>query len=420
MTDLNLSLEASFFGGASGGSFRSGHSSPSIEAQSPKSPKICQISKTSSSGSLTRLFEEFSTDIYEDWSIPDEDIDLADGDARLLGQGATGKVFSAVYQGVPVAVKVLLSQTEPGGQLRQGGAELGGLPESPPDGKKRLQSGESSRQVPPPRIDDGGHRRMVKDMAQEIRMACRLASSMSRHPNLVTFIGATLTSIESLKIVYELVEGHDFEQLMFVMERQIGKPWKPSRDQALSWIVQMFDVLSFLHGCTQPIIHRDVKPSNIMVTTDLCVIKLCDLGLCTTTTTLGFAQHGVAVPRKMTGKTGSFRYMAPEVMLEEECYSPKVDVYSATMVAWYMWVGQAPFRSMTGNIVAQLAARQSMRPSLVKIARKEPELAALLEHGCHAHRHALHLHLPNAGANLVIIYLMKRPPPPLPLPVTRT
>ena len=112
--------------------------------------------------------------------------------------------------------------------------------------------------------------------------------------------------------------------------------------------------------------------------------------------------------------------MAPEVMLEEECYSPKVDVYSATMVAWYMWVGQAPFRSMTGNIVAQLAARQSMRPSLVKIASKEPELAALLEHGCHAHRHALHLHLPNAGANLVIIYVMKRPPPPLPLPFTRT
>ena len=390
MADLNHSLEASSFGGASVGSCRSGPSSPSIEAQSPMSPKLCQISKASSSGSLTRLVEEFSKDTYEDWSIPDEDIDLAVGDATLLGQGATGKVFSGVYQGVPVAVKVLLSQTEPGGQLPQEGEDLEGLHRSPPDIKKRLQSGESSRQVHPPSIDDGGHRRMVKDMAQEIRMACRLASSMSRHPNLVTFIGATLTSIESLKIVYELVEGHDLEQLMFVMERQIGKPWKPPPDQALSWIVQMFDVLSFLHGCTQPLIHRDVKPSNIMVTTDLCVIKLCDLGLCTTTTTLGLAQHGVAVPRKMTGKTGSFRYMAPEVMLEEECYSPKVDVYSATMVAWYMWVGQAPFRSMTGNIVAQLAARQSMRPSLVKIATKDPELAALLEHGCHAHGHALY------------------------------
>jgi hypothetical protein len=49
---------------------------------------------------------------------------------------------------------------------------------------------------------------MIKDMAQEIRMACRLAGgTMVQHPNLVMLVGASLEQVYTLKIVYELIKG---------------------------------------------------------------------------------------------------------------------------------------------------------------------------------------------------------------------
>ena len=150
-------------------------------------------------------------------------------------------------------------------------------------------------------------------------------------------------------------------------------PWTPSLPMALSWSVQLFSALVFLHGV--PLIHRDVKPSNVMVTRDMSLVKLVDLGLCTPS----LQQRTDA--RKMSGKTGSYRYMAPEVMNESECYTDKVDVYSGTLVVWFIMMGQRPFENFNGHQVAEMAARQAMRPSLSVISHKCAGLASVLEEG---------------------------------------
>ena len=150
-------------------------------------------------------------------------------------------------------------------------------------------------------------------------------------------------------------------------------PWTPPYQMALSWSVQLFEALAFLHDV--PLIHRDVKPSNVMITQDMSLVKLVDLGLCTPS----LQRQGDV--RKMSGKTGSYRYMAPEVMNENENYTAKVDVYSGTLVVWFIMMGDRPFKNFNGSQVAEMAARQAMRPSLSEISLKRPGLASILEEG---------------------------------------
>ena len=58
-----------------------------------------------------------------------------------------------------------------------------------------------------------------------------------------------------------------------------------------------------------------------MVSNDLSLVKLVDFGLCT---------PDPRDSRKMSGKTGSYRYMAPEVYLESHSYSAKVRAHILT------------------------------------------------------------------------------------------
>jgi len=123
------------------------------------------------------------------------------------------------------------------------------------------------------------------------------------------------------------------------------------------------------------LMHRDVKPANIMLASDLKAITLIDYGLCRS-----FSTDTACSPesiRAMTGVTGSFRYMAPEVVAEKQ-YDAKVDVYSAAFVTWFMLTGGfVPFSNLPGETVAELAARVALRPCTAGF--KNPPLSHLLD-----------------------------------------
>ena len=70
----------------------------------------------------------------------------------------------------------------------------------------------------------------------------------------------------------------------------------------------------------------------------------------------------------MTSKTGTYRYMAPEVFQGVPDYGCKVDVYSATMTLFYIVTGELPFVKVPPEIIAQFAT-QGQRPPLTEIDR---------------------------------------------------
>jgi len=83
-----------------------------------------------------------------------------------------------------------------------------------------------------------------------------------------------------------------------------------------------------------PIIHRDLKPPNVLFDAN-GVAKIADFGLSK------FVNSNLE-RYQMTAKTGTVRYMAPEVLIGNP-YSCSVDVYSFGMILSYMFTGQRPF-----------------------------------------------------------------------------
>ena len=86
---------------------------------------------------------------------------------------------------------------------------------------------------------------------------------------------------------------------------------------------EMVECVNHLHKFTPTIIHRDIKPHNILVTQNSArFLKLCDFGL---------SKH--LDHRSLTRDQGTLRYMAPEIKNINGNYNEKADIYSMAIVA---------------------------------------------------------------------------------------
>lgn len=79
------------------------------------------------------------------------------------------------------------------------------------------------------------------------------------HPNLPRVIDHFFLTDQGQYLVMDFVEGEDLASLV---ERQTTIPL----DQALKWVAQVADALTYLHTLDTPIFHRDIKPANIRIT----------------------------------------------------------------------------------------------------------------------------------------------------------
>ena len=98
-------------------------------------------------------------------------------------------------------------------------------------------------------------------------------------------------------------------------------------------LLKLINVIKFLHSCKPAVIYRDLKPENIMID-KFYNVKLTDFGLCR------FMPE--TEPYKMTGTTGTIRYMAPEVYFGKY-YDLSADVYSLGVIIYYVFSGSRPF-----------------------------------------------------------------------------
>ncbi|TKY65094.1 LRR receptor serine/threonine-protein kinase RPK2 [Spatholobus suberectus] len=152
----------------------------------------------------------------------------------------------------------------------------------------------------------------VQQFHAEIKTLGRL-----RHPNLVTLIGYHASETEMF-LIYNYLPGGNLEK--FIQERSTrAADWRILHKIALD----IARALAYLHDqCVPRVLHRDVKPSNILLDDD-CNAYLSDFGLA--------RLLGTSETHATTGVAGTFGYVAPEYAMTCRV-SDKADVYSYGVV----------------------------------------------------------------------------------------
>jgi serine/threonine protein kinase len=173
----------------------------------------------------------------------------------------------------------------------------------------------------------------------------------------------------------EFLSGGNLEDYL-LSQRKLngGRPWRPPPKLLLQWSIELARALCFLHNCNPVVIHRDLKPANLLLNED-CHLKVGDFGLSKVKD-----MQKIAGTYCMTGKTGSMRYMAPEVFLDQPEYDEKVDIFSSALIMWYMALGERPFDRIPAQLVAEKASSSELRPSLDGLrAHTGPQFADLVK-----------------------------------------
>ena len=180
------------------------------------------------------------------------------------------------------------------------------------------------------------------------------AVAMLSHPNIVAVYDVSHNDNVEY-IVMELVDGITLKQYM---ERKGIVAWK----EVVHFTKQISKALAHAHE--RGIIHRDIKPQNIMLLRD-GTIKVGDFGIAALENEV-YENNGEAI--------GSIHYIAPE-QARGECPDARSDIYSLGVMMYEMLTGGLPF---TGNTLGEIAV-QHMNAKPVPPHEKNPEIPLELE-----------------------------------------
>ncbi len=182
------------------------------------------------------------------------------------------------------------------------------------------------------------------------------------HPNIVNIYDVGREG-ESYFIVMELIDGATLAEM-------IEKDGRLPEPVAIDFAAQICNGLSYAHR--QGLLHRDVKPANILVTRD-DVVKISDFGIAraVTTQTMTMTQPGLVM--------GSVFYISPEQAQGHDLRETS-DLYSLGIVLYQMLTGRLPYtgespitvalKHVSNPVPAVDADDLSISPALAAIVRK--------------------------------------------------
>ncbi|XP_052379420.1 mitogen-activated protein kinase kinase kinase 7-like isoform X1 [Oncorhynchus keta] len=234
---------------------------------------------------------------------PFEEIDYVDIEVEeVVGRGAFGVVCKAKWKGKDVAIKTIESESE------------------------------------------------RKAFIVELRQLSRV-----NHPNIVKLYGSCNNPV---CLVMEYAEGGSLYNVLH------GAEPLPcyTASHAMSWCFQCSQGVAYLHGMKpKALIHRDLKPPNLLLVAGGTMLKICDFG-----TACDIQTH-------MTNNKGSAAWMAPEVF-EGNNYSEKCDVFSWGIILWEVITRRKPFDEIGGPAFRIMwAVHNGTRPPLIKSLPKPIE-----------------------------------------------
>lgn len=190
-----------------------------------------------------------------------------------------------------------------------------------------------------------------EDFIRRFRNESKAIAVLS-HPNIVKIFDVGFTD----KIQYIVMEYIDGITLKEFMEQQSVLKWK----DAIHFTIQILRALQHAHD--RGIVHRDIKPQNIMLFPD-GTIKVMDFGI---------ARFSRVEGKTLSDKTiGSVHYISPE-QARGDITDEKSDIYSVGAMLYEMLTGKKPFEADTPVAVALMHMQDAVVP-LKKINEAIPE-----------------------------------------------
>lgn len=159
---------------------------------------------------------------------------------------------------------------------------------------------------------------------KEAELNCKL-----RHPNIVLFMGISVQPTK-VCVVTELMSRGNVRDLLVGLSK--GKHIRLDWNLRQQWALDTAQGMAYLHSLEPPIIHRDLKTTNLLVDRGMNV-KICDFGLSR------FKSD------KLMSAVGTVQFAAPEV-LRHERYTEKADLFSFGTVMWELYTRECVFKGM--------------------------------------------------------------------------
>ena len=193
---------------------------------------------------------------------------------------------------------------------------------------------------------------------REARTVARL-----RHPNIVA-VHAAGEADNLLYFVMEYVEGESLRQML---DRE-GRAEGPRVPRAVSLLADLARALGYAHA--QGVIHRDVKPENVLLDGVSGRAMLTDFGVARAFASGNDSDGDTSAVTRTGFVVGSPRYMSPEQAVGERELDGRSDIYSLGLVAYEMFAGSAPFTGSSPMAVLTKQLTEAPPP----LAQRRPDL----------------------------------------------
>jgi DNA-binding NtrC family response regulator len=198
-----------------------------------------------------------------------------------------------------------------------------------------------------------------QSLRRQFEREARLLAQLN-HPSLPR-VSDYFTEGQRAFLVMQFISGVDLATIM------AQQPGRFPRNVVMSWADELLDALIYLHSSDRQVIHRDIKPHNLRLTSTGRIVLL-DFGLAT-------AESADPSQTRVFGYT---RQYAPLEQIQDQGASPQSDVYALGATIYHLLTGSKP-----PNALIRSVALRDLKPDPLKPADEiqpsvGPEVAAIL------------------------------------------